>query len=322
MTDFLTGLVARARDGVPALARRRPSLFEAPAQPAAPAGGPGLGRLRALGPQDPGDEWDGPVDETATVESPRPAEPTAGSRRPPRGRSGRPAVQRSGDTGLSPGLTGTEGAGELEPANLAAPPGEWGWRTTGNPAPGRTVEPAASPAPPSAASEASVAWGPRGSSLARTMETIVETPASAQPGAPLVPLQAGPGAGTGGLERPFEAVVPLRGDSDFPAPAEPNRPRRDHRQVPGAASGEHDVAPVRPLRRPGSATAGPGTGSLGRRELPAAPPSPPPAIHVTIGRIEVRATPARTPAPAQAPRPSGPKLGLDEYLRSRSGRAG
>lgn len=43
----------------------------------------------------------------------------------------------------------------------------------------------------------------------------------------------------------------------------------------------------------------------------------PAAIHVTIGRIEVRAAPADPSPPRATPVPRGPKLGLEEYLRTR-----
>ncbi len=52
-------------------------------------------------------------------------------------------------------------------------------------------------------------------------------------------------------------------------------------------------------------------------ELPATA-SPPPTIHVTIGRIEVRAHTASAPA-KPAPRSSAPALTLDRYLSQRSG---
>jgi hypothetical protein len=45
-------------------------------------------------------------------------------------------------------------------------------------------------------------------------------------------------------------------------------------------------------------------------------PPAPPTIHVTIGRVEVRATPQATAAKPVA-RPAGPRLSLDDYLRSR-----
>jgi hypothetical protein len=52
--------------------------------------------------------------------------------------------------------------------------------------------------------------------------------------------------------------------------------------------------------------------------LPARPPSPnePPAIHVTIGRVEVRAIMPQ-PATPKAASPATPKLSLKEYLRQR-----
>lgn len=45
-------------------------------------------------------------------------------------------------------------------------------------------------------------------------------------------------------------------------------------------------------------------------------PAPPPSIHVTIGRVEVRATPQATNKSRTAQR-VGPKLSLEDYLRSR-----
>jgi hypothetical protein len=47
-------------------------------------------------------------------------------------------------------------------------------------------------------------------------------------------------------------------------------------------------------------------------------PKEPPAIHVTIGRVEVR---AMMPAAQVKPPPerSAPKMSLDDYLRSRNG---
>ena len=47
------------------------------------------------------------------------------------------------------------------------------------------------------------------------------------------------------------------------------------------------------------------------------PPNEPPIVHVTIGRIEVRATPAATPTPRKPSRTAPPKLTLDAYLKER-----
>lgn len=50
------------------------------------------------------------------------------------------------------------------------------------------------------------------------------------------------------------------------------------------------------------------------------PRSAPPAIHVTIGRVEVRATaPAAPPVPQKSKPSRAPKLSLDDYLRQRNG---
>lgn len=51
-------------------------------------------------------------------------------------------------------------------------------------------------------------------------------------------------------------------------------------------------------------------------EAPPEPPAPP-VIHVTIGRVEVRATP--TPAAPRRAAHSTPTLSLEDYLRSRNG---
>jgi hypothetical protein len=50
---------------------------------------------------------------------------------------------------------------------------------------------------------------------------------------------------------------------------------------------------------------------------PSAPSAP--TIHVTIGRVEVRAVQSQPVAAARQPRPAGPRLSLDEYLRQRAG---
>jgi hypothetical protein len=52
-----------------------------------------------------------------------------------------------------------------------------------------------------------------------------------------------------------------------------------------------------------------------RRGTPA--PQQAPTVHVTIGRIEVRATPPPVPPPKQRTTP--PVMSLDDYLRQRDG---
>lgn len=48
----------------------------------------------------------------------------------------------------------------------------------------------------------------------------------------------------------------------------------------------------------------------------------PPTVHVSIGRVEVRAVAPPRPAPPRAQAPAAPKMSLDEYLRSQDGRRG
>jgi hypothetical protein len=55
-----------------------------------------------------------------------------------------------------------------------------------------------------------------------------------------------------------------------------------------------------------------------RAAVAAASANEPPAIHVTIGRVEVRAITAPAPPRSPAP-PAAPKISLDDYLKRRNG---
>ena len=59
------------------------------------------------------------------------------------------------------------------------------------------------------------------------------------------------------------------------------------------------------------------TQSANQREAVTEPPAVVPTVQVTIGRIEVRATPPPTPRP-QAQRTAPPAMSLDDYLNSRA----
>lgn len=96
-------------------------------------------------------------------------------------------------------------------------------------------------------------------------------------------------------------------------------------KAPVGAPAPDNAAPANAPRRPieiraTKATPPPAT-SLSSRTLHQTPARPesaaPPPIHVTIGRVEVRALPAAVPAPP-APSPT-PKLGLGEFLETRKG---
>jgi len=81
------------------------------------------------------------------------------------------------------------------------------------------------------------------------------------------------------------------------------------------------AAPVAPTRR--AVTPRPTVAVPDTRPIPQPKPTPmeitplatPPVVHVTIGRVEIRAT-APTPA-RQTPRSREPKLGLEDYLQRR-----
>ena len=94
--------------------------------------------------------------------------------------------------------------------------------------------------------------------------------------------------------------APLNASKDGRAPFEPARVML----VP---------ATVQPAPRPAKATAAP------RAPGQNAGRSHEPTVHVTIGRVEIRATSSPT-AENRAPRRSGPKLSLDDYLKARGGR--
>jgi len=92
-------------------------------------------------------------------------------------------------------------------------------------------------------------------------------------------------------------------------------PREGHGTAEIEEASQHQPAPV---------VARPQVTHVPRAE-PAAPPATKeapapeaaPTIQVTIGRVEVRATPPPAPAP-QRPRAKPPVMSLDEYLRQRN----
>ncbi|MEV7037721.1 hypothetical protein [Amycolatopsis sp. NPDC051061] len=85
----------------------------------------------------------------------------------------------------------------------------------------------------------------------------------------------------------------------FPAEAEPVR-AHPVRPAPAAAREPVDVPkPSRPVSR----------------RAPAAEPT----VHISIGRVEVKAAPQPAPRPARAESPRRPAVSLDDYLRNRAG---
>lgn len=93
-------------------------------------------------------------------------------------------------------------------------------------------------------------------------------------------------------------------------------PRETPTLSPPSESEEWVRRPNQGLLKPSATSISPGYPSVARTEDPASRPEP--VIHVSIGRIEVRAT---TSPQKQAPRPEirSPVMGLEEYLHRRSG---
>ena len=96
-----------------------------------------------------------------------------------------------------------------------------------------------------------------------------------------------------------------RADVDGPHPTVPQTPSRDGSAMAVASASERRGG----ARGQGAAQAG-GSERGGREEPEAAP-----VIHVSIGRIEVRAAPAPAPAPRRAASPP-PSPALEDYLRA------
>lgn len=101
-----------------------------------------------------------------------------------------------------------------------------------------------------------------------------------------------------------------------PAPG-PTRPTADQRATPENPPTDRDTLLIQPTLRPvQQETAALARAAVARPEPASASPAPP-TIHVTIGRIEVRATAASAPLPRK-PAPL-PGMSLDEYLKMRNG---
>jgi len=117
-------------------------------------------------------------------------------------------------------------------------------------------------------------------------DVIVERPAGRPPS--LEPRPQAPSQPS--LATPTLAVLPA-GGRPHPVPESPPRPIESATAIePRFAAREH---------------------------RPSTPSSEPPAIHVTIGRIEIRATSAAAPVREQHRQPS--VMSLDEYLKQRAG---
>jgi hypothetical protein len=140
-----------------------------------------------------------------------------------------------------------------------------------------------------------------------------------------------------------DVAEPQREPTPGPLPAQyrrqPDDPRHpDEREGPppssaaGAKASRAFASAERVAARDAATTAGEDAGGpslvleasrhetrMSRIERMDAHDSEPPAVHVTIGRVEVRTVPPASPPPP-APSAPTPRLSLDEYLRQHNGR--
>ena len=149
-------------------------------------------------------------------------------------------------------------------------------------------------------------------------------PDSAAPGAAAVPRhRAGQRAQPAGVPLPRPPSWGLQGDPPRPEPAsaaiQAAHPVRSESPGLPPSPAFPAVHPARPGSGPTPDAARPGWRASWRGDQPQAEPGPP-DVHITIGRIEVRAVTEPTAVARQEPRrPGSPSL--QDYLRGRDGRA-
>ena len=286
MTDFLTDLLERSRGQVSGLVPRIPSVFE-PARGDTPwPAGEETVRLAAEAPAAEGMP-------SAGRAQPSP-QATAWPQATTRPESRIPAPSREA---MPPG-----------PARIPARTGRGG-ETGRQPA----REPAM-PRPETIAPQARSATPQTQSLVPHTESPVPRAEPAAPRTGPLVPHAAA--AGETERELLAELAVPR-----VPLLAiEPERAERTQQGVP-----PHPAAPAGaplPPPRPGLLTV-PQPGAFGAPPAlpgPAGDPAPPPepTVHVTIGRVEIRAVTA--PAPPTRPASAARTMSLDEYLAERNQR--
>jgi hypothetical protein len=195
----------------------------------------------------------------------------------------------------------------------------------GGPSPERPIEganarPAGEPGPaPAAPSTRPAAPRPDRSVMGRTVERIVTEVVEPPPSPPSPPFDMRPPpagrvapapARHGGVEQPTDASRQADTQHQSGPAAEPRRRARQDRAALLAP-------PPAPGRRAPEIRATPSSGRVARRERAPQPSEVQPerTVHVTIGRIEVRAT----PPPSRRAEPSRPRgvLSLDDYLAGR-----
>lgn len=305
MNQFLVGLVERATLRAPILEHRPRSLFE----PTAPAV---AGPAAVSDPELAGlDDLDGSVD------------PARGNDASSQSRG---ELMAGGDPGT--GSTRIEGS----PAAGATPrPGSW--TVPGSRLARHAGDESRFSTPPSSAARHAVDE-PQPGSAALSPHGTLEAAAGLDATLAAAPRLEHPRRDQGPRAR-LRAPVPVQPYAPVPGGDVVHGPPRAPSARPAAAgSAAAAVRPIRsdgtpatdlPMLRAGSRVPGPPAvlvrsqaGPRGlRADGGAAPPLAP--VQVTIGRIEVRASPPAANRPPVRRPPAGPKLSLDDYLKGRRG---
>lgn len=280
MSDFFSSLLERATGAAPVLPRRRASIFE-PSRLGNEAVIPGMASRSGLETQD---------DETVAADTPLSTSAPRLPQRPPN------PVSRSTAEPITERWATPEA---VSPTQRPIAPA-----ATRVPAAEPTVAAENAPAPLAAQPVPQIRIERRVlPSTVQRIETIVERQVEVPPPAARVPRQSHeereslkhPPAPAGLAPSAASFARPERVPAS-PVPPAPARP----------STGRFAEAPLAPRR---AAPSPPPPAAAERAEAP--------AIHISIGRIEIRATaPAAPPAAAKR---AAPRLGLSDYLRSRDG---
>jgi hypothetical protein len=288
MTDFLTGLLDRALDRAPVMERRRHSLFE-----------PAPENLRLRTPLLP-NVWQQSADEPTREFEIAPTREPAGWRVP--------APSRTGARGKDAPNVHSESL-ETQPASkpaIAAVPDVSAIRELNRPAETKTPERESpivgKPLP-----------APRRAEIVE--KRLVEDSRRALPANHTKQHESGPTAANSLIRTKIETVS-ARPGADSESPRETRKLATETSRQPQPSSAPAAKVVPQPLFAAPRGSRSLRAPAVTIRETHSAPP----AVRVTIGRIEVRAT-SPAAAPGRAARNVTPKLNLQDYLRSRGGDA-